>query len=567
MSGRLELEIDPRPEAFGPDPSVAVAIADRPANHAHFPSRLVVTLASIVLLLTCLAIFIWTGMRGLDFGRHWDDWFEIKHVKTMVATGILLPQNYIYPSVDYWLNLAAAAPDTLRVLPEALAILRAPGHRREMLQPVRAKIVVALDQPAYLLRARGTYLLITALAVLWVYLTVLVWDGTPMQAVFAAALLGTSWEVGYHSRWLACDCVLMQFAALTILLSSLAARRPNGVRWLVPAAIAAGLGTGTKYTGGTLLLPVLMAAYVMRGRLPTGQSALGTVAKILVSFVLAFLVTTPGALLQPARFFLDARHTVLHYGKFGHGNYTVTAGLSHGLRILEYVGMVVFSPYAAFAAFFFLLAILGVYAILRQSGLAAFIVMAFPIGSLGLMSNMRVMIVRNDLAAVPALAVLSSFGLAWLYDRLKAKPLRLGLACVALAGLITNEAWLIWSSQTIVDRQSDRFTGQAADYVRSSPSTQFYLSPKVRALLQPRGAVDLPNVTADPARSKVALICGTDVSHEGGPANFRGLSRGWFGPYEINWDYYTTWDGDDRIVILDTARALNLGMVPVQSKP
>ena len=64
---------------------------------------------------------------------------------------------------------------------------------------------------------------------------------------------------------------------------------------------------------------------------------------------------------------------------------------------------------------------------------------------------------RNDLAAVPDLAVLSSFGLAWLYNRLKETPLRFGLVFVTLAGLLMNEAWLIWSSQTIVNRQADRF--------------------------------------------------------------------------------------------------------------
>jgi hypothetical protein len=63
----------------------------------------------------------------------------------------------------------------------------------------------------------------------------------------------------------------------------------------------------------------------------------------------------------------------------------------------------------------------------------------------------------------------------------------------------------------------------------------------------------------------LVLICATE--NHGWPANFHGLSRGWFGPYEVNWDYYTSWIGDDRIVILDTARALKLGVIPGQLKP
>jgi len=569
MSGRLQPEIHPGSEAFGSDLGVAVSIADLRATQVHSSSRLVATVASIVFLVICLAMFIWIGIRGMDFGQHWDEGlYQIKPVKTMVATGILLPQTYTYPSFDFWLSLAVAVPDFLKAYREAHAIFPGLEQSRKMAQQVRAKTLEALDQPAYLFRARTTYLVITALALLWVYLIVLVWDGTPMQAVFAAALLGTSWEVSYHARWIACDCLMMQFAALTILLASLAARRPNGARWLVPAAIAAGLATGTKYTAGTLLLPVFIAAYVGRERLPAGESAIRTVAKILVAFAVTFLVTTPAAMIEPARFFRDVRHEVFHYGRDGHGNYTVAAGLSHGLKILEYMGLVVFSHYAALAAFFFLLAILGVYAMLRQFGLAALIVMAFPIVSLGFMSNMSAMIVRNDLPPVPALAVLSSFGLAWLYDRLKLKSLRLSLACIVLAGLITNVAWLIWCTQTIVDRQSDRFKREAADYVRSNAGTKFYLTPKVRAVLKPQGVADLPNVTADPAQATVALIWAkADVNYKDGPANFRDLSQGWFGPYEINWDYYTTWKANDRIVIMDTPRAIKLGMVPGLSIP
>ena len=100
-------------------------------------------------------------------------------------------------------------------------------------QHVKAKTLAALDQPAYLLGARAIYVVITALAVLWVYLTVLVGGGPPMQAAFAARPLGTSWEIGYHSRWVTCDCVLLQFAALTTLFNSLAVHRRNGEKWLV----------------------------------------------------------------------------------------------------------------------------------------------------------------------------------------------------------------------------------------------------------------------------------------------------------------------------------------------
>ena len=59
-----------------------------------------------------LVLLIGTGLRGLDFGLHWDErpW-QIGPVKQMVRSGTLLPEYYNYPSFDYWLNLLVLAPD------------------------------------------------------------------------------------------------------------------------------------------------------------------------------------------------------------------------------------------------------------------------------------------------------------------------------------------------------------------------------------------------------------------------------------------------------------------------
>ena len=91
------------------------------------------------------------------------------------------------------------------------------------------------------------------------------------------------------------------------------------------------------------MLPVLLAAYAVRGRLPAGQRTIARIAKILVSFAVAFVVSTPGAVIQPIRFLIDVREIFKHYRSEEHGNYTVSPGLGHGLGILEYMGMVVFS--------------------------------------------------------------------------------------------------------------------------------------------------------------------------------------------------------------------------------
>src|SRR5205814_4464600 len=65
---------------------------------------------------------------------------------------------------------------------------------------LREHLLYTLDSHAYLLRLRAAYLLITSLTLVWVYLLVLQRCGLWVQALFAASLLGCSWEVAYHLR-------------------------------------------------------------------------------------------------------------------------------------------------------------------------------------------------------------------------------------------------------------------------------------------------------------------------------------------------------------------------------
>jgi 4-amino-4-deoxy-L-arabinose transferase-like glycosyltransferase len=102
---------------------------------------------------------------------------------------------------------------------------------------------------AYLLRVRTVFLLITSLSVLWVYLIVLHWRGSWVEALLASAFLALSWEVAYHLRWIAADGILMQFGALTFLFTLRASLKRHGRLWLQLAAAAAGLACGTKYPG------------------------------------------------------------------------------------------------------------------------------------------------------------------------------------------------------------------------------------------------------------------------------------------------------------------------------
>jgi len=193
------------------------------------------------LVLLPLVLLIGTGLRGLDFGLHWDErpW-QIGPVKQMVHSGTLLPEYYNYPSFDYWLNLLALTPDAVasRISGESFR-----GH-----------LLQTLDSPTYLVRLRAVYLVITSLSLVWVYLLVLQLRGSCFEALLAASLVACSWEVAYHLRWVATDGMLMQFAALTVLLAAHALRNRRD-SWLIAAAAVAGLGAEQNILVGCCCCP------------------------------------------------------------------------------------------------------------------------------------------------------------------------------------------------------------------------------------------------------------------------------------------------------------------------
>ena len=69
--------------------------------------------AAWLLFLLPLTWFLWTGARGIDYGEHWDEGFQVQLVQRSVAEETLLPGWYNYPSVTYWLALASLSPEAL----------------------------------------------------------------------------------------------------------------------------------------------------------------------------------------------------------------------------------------------------------------------------------------------------------------------------------------------------------------------------------------------------------------------------------------------------------------------
>ena len=348
-----------------------------------------------------LAIVLATGLWAIDFGAHWDeDKSWLAPLERSFREGVLLPGRYNYPSLGYWVTALATLPEIVGAIASG--------------SDISETVIPAIHEQPFRLRIRAIFLCVSCLSILWIYALVLRWRSSRAEALVAASLLGLSWEVAYHMRWVAPDALLMQFAALTMLATVCALHSRDGRRWIVAASVAAGLGTGTKYTGGLLLVPVALAGPVTCWSLGRDGILKRTLLLALIcaaAFAVTFFATTPGALLETETFRTDIDYEIEHYKHGGHGIYTVEPGTDHATRALEYLGGHLLSPYVPIAWALAALAILGMVATFRARPALAIILLVFPVSYLAYMTTMRVFFVRNLLVLAPFTAVFSARGL------------------------------------------------------------------------------------------------------------------------------------------------------------
>jgi hypothetical protein len=496
--------------------------------------------------LLLVTLFVVTGLRGINFGEHWDERdSQLNQTRAMLANGVFLPPEYNYPGVGKMLVAVPALDDGLRALAHGAS-----------LREVFGAMVSAIDAPDYLLQARSVFLVVSALGIIWVYLAVWVLTRRWWQATLAAAMLGLSWELAYHARWAVNDCILAQFSALCLLLLALY-HRTGKSRWLWFAAISTGLAAGTKYPGVLLLVPVMLYA-ALRTPATVWQRAASVLAVGALS-VASYLVTTPGTVLAPLYFIEGLRVISVQYTT-GHYGHTVPAGFPHLWVLLRYLSLNFFSPYTAVSVALFAPAIAGAALYLREDRKLAALLIGFPLLFATLFCwKYRVFFARNYLLLAPFVAVLSARGLAEALLRARWPAARLALMIALGCALAANAGWLIFAGESIRHRDEGAAALKAMSYVRDHPGTRFRISPKVASLAAERGLALPPNSLQADAEEVVFF-----AKVEGPPpgrwlANDPWLTRAVFGPWDVNFNYYPPWQGPDRVVVMTVDKARNTG--------
>jgi hypothetical protein len=230
---------------------------------------------------------------------------------------------------------------------------------------------------------------------------------------------------------------------------------------------------------------------------------------------------------------------------------------------LKYLALVVFSKYSALAAVLFLFALIGTVDLFREDAAIAILFLSFPVLYFLYMASQNVMIVRNYLVIVPFLAVLASRGCVAVRGRLRWRALRIALVSAISAVALVNLLWLGKAAFTVRGRTRIDRVAQLSAYLDDHPRETFFLSDSVATDLAARLKTPRPNVTSVLPAATSAVFYASEVQKRDWKlwtANRFDYVRTWFGPYEVNFNYYPSWSGDDRIVVMSAQSALPLGL-------
>ncbi len=502
------------------------------------------------LLLISPAFALWlllvvTGLRGVDYGLHWDEGpFHLAPVRNAVASGILLPRSYIYPTFDKWLVLWPSLVVTLRTgLDTAFDTAK-----------MQQAMLAAVDAPTYLLSVRRIFIVLSSLGVFWMYGAALALRMKWWVALLAASGIALSWEHAYHARFVAADCLLTQFTALVLFLVAVF-MRTGKKEWLYAASVAAGLGTGTKYTGVFLLLPILLASSFTLPRKKIFAHALRG-ALLCGSAFVAYLVITPGTLLDPFAFIWETRFITKAY-EGSHGGYTAAGGWDHGRIVFQFLSLAYFSAYRPLAIALFALAIVGIGFWIRGDWRTATLLLICPVTFLiTFCSNYRIVTVRNYLWVAPFLSLFMARAVMEAHDRLRWSIAKKALYVVLVALALLQATWLVRAGESIRRVNPNAYVRRALAYVARHAETRFHLSPQVVNIATSRRMTIPPNVGTTKESSEIVFFARAEGP---GPWEWKSndpfQTKAVFGPHEVNFSWYTSWAGTDRVVVMTIEKA------------
>jgi hypothetical protein len=538
------------------------------------------TLIAPAICLALVANALLTGWLGLDFGGHWDEWYALEGVSNGIKDLSILPREYTYSGMYFNIGFLLLIPHVLRLLPGILQQIAAnPTRPLEVdqypaLVSAKSQLLALVQEPGFLLDLRAAYLAIAALTIVWVYLVLRrLFPGQVLAAAAGTGFIACSWEAAYHSRFVAVDSMLMQFAALTFLLIAEALFRRDPARiagWLAAAAAAAGAGFGSKLTGVFMIVPVLTAACVHPDLRLGPRSRVALIAGLSLVFGFSFFVTTPGSLLDPIRF---AAAIIYEGNSYNHGPvlpFHVTGPANHLWLMAVWLFAVVPSPATALALPMSAVTALGFHTLWRRQRPFFWCIAAYVLFLVAFfLTFTHQLLVRNALVFVPLMAVAFGAGVLTLDERVRRRKAGVLVPLGVAAALLYNIVWLWIAAVSIYRSDTAAYAGKLLDYMAARPSEDFRLSRDVLAELKSPPRLKCEDSGTPASGNSHIVFMASEPEWDQWLANHLGFFETTITSLEINYDYYPTWYGKNfkhRIEVLsaDNARKMYVDFAQFQ---
>lgn len=492
------------------------------------------------LLLT--ANFLVTGFIGLDFGAHPDEWEHYNHMLDSAWSGTLLPGGYyVYPSLIHWVSLAAVGGWKI----------------------FTGGLITDISMDQFLIPARAIALAITSAGGMGLYFAGRRWAGA-WAGFTAAAIYLTSWQIAFHGRWLAPDAMLASVTGLFLCALIYRWTYPDSKKWAFAAAALAGVATSTKYQGGVLLFGVLGATLALNGGFQHWRRLLRSWLRDLGVFVLAFIVVTPGALLEPSHFIRALLWNKNHYAE-GHIYFynlqieTIRSPLQYVTAQVQYLVTTLPSPSLFVSVGVVLLALLGAVLAWRSNWKLLLCLVIPPLVLLGYFATVIVFFPRNFLLVLPVMAFLAGFAVQWLATR-PSLALSFGIRIVVAVVTVVAAVGLWSAARSVAERGPDQRAHALANYAGANPDACLNLGPTVRAELSEYEIVPVEGGTRQIVLSTQDVWDLPDNTQLREWPSYKPGYFTWLGSAEVDFNYYAQWPGESRYLVFSAEDAERVGL-------
>jgi hypothetical protein len=205
-----------------------------------------------------------------------------------------------------------------------------------------------------------------------------------------------------HSYIATVDSPMVFWAMLSFLMSAVIFLNGPKLRYYILNGIFIGLAIGTKYTAFIAVVPLLYS-HLYRHSFSIKKMF---DRKLLLAFLvltLAFIISTPYAILDFKNFYTDIFWEAKHYSDTGHPGYEAasTSYVAYSSYLLNGFGVIPI-----------IISLLGIVRLIRNKILTALLVLLFPLSFFIFVGSYKVCFERNMLIAIPFLSMFAGYGMA-----------------------------------------------------------------------------------------------------------------------------------------------------------